>query len=63
MFLPRNLPTDWQPLDTITAEDCAREGFLGMTPAQFVTFFCQANGCEADVMVNRIEFEYLESQP
>ncbi len=59
----RILSTDWQPLANITAEDCAREGFPGMTPAEFVFFFCWANSCKRDVMVNRIEFEYLESQP
>lgn len=58
----RILSTDWQPLDNITAEDCAAEGFPDLTPAEFVAFFCQANGCEADAMVNRIKFEYLESQ-
>lgn len=59
----RILSTDWQPLSSITAEDCAREGFPGLTPAEFIAFFCRANGCEADVMVNRIEFEYSGRQP
>lgn len=59
----RILSTDWQPLTSITAEDCAREGFPRLTPAEFVALFCLANGCEADVMVNRIEFEYLKEQP
>lgn len=57
------LSTDQQPLVGITAEDCAVEGFPGLTPAEFVVFFCRANGRETDVMAKRIEFEYLESQP
>lgn len=36
-----------------------REGFPGITPEEFVTMFCQHNGCSPDVIVNRIEFKYL----
>lgn len=56
----RILNTDWQPLDHITPEDCIREGFPDMTPAQFVQFFCDHNKCSPLTKVNRIEFEYID---
>jgi len=31
-----------EQLDAITADDCAREGFPGVSPAEFVAFFRQA---------------------
>jgi hypothetical protein len=31
-----------EPLDAITAEDCAREGFPELTPAEFVAFYRRA---------------------
>ena len=40
--------------------EVCREGFPDMTPAGFVAMFCKANKCAADVMVNRIEFGYVE---
>ena len=43
-------------LDTITADECRREGFPDMTPAEFVAFFCKANRCEPETIVTRIEF-------
>lgn len=46
-------------LDTITRDDCRREGFPELTPAAFVAMFCKANQCTPDVMVRRIEFERL----
>jgi hypothetical protein len=46
-------------LDAITAEDVRREGFSEMSPANFVSFFCEANHCEPDAEVTRIEFEYV----
>ena len=58
----RILNTDRQPLRNITAEDCAREGFPEMSPAEFVNFFCEHNKCTPDTLVNRIEFEYVVSQ-
>ena len=43
-----------EPLDAITADDCAREGFPGITPAEFVTFFTRAKGREgADALARR----------
>lgn len=31
-----------EPLDAITADDCAREGFPELTPAEFVAFYRKA---------------------
>ena len=45
-------------LDAITAEDCVREGFPGMAPAEFVEMFCH-QGCDPGTVVNRIEFRRL----
>lgn len=55
----RIISTDWQPLRNITAEDVRREGFPDMSPDDFVAFFCKHNRVTPDVLVNRIEFEYL----
>jgi hypothetical protein len=35
------------------------EGFPKMTPAQFVSMFCEHNKCDPSRVINRIEFEYL----
>ena len=49
-----------EPLDAITADDVAAEGFPQMTPAQFVSFFCATHrGCSPDTEVARIEWRYL----
>lgn len=52
-----------EQLDTITREDCAREGFPEMTPAQFVRFFQRNHdkglGIDAYAVVTRIEFRYI----
>lgn len=50
-----------EPLNTITAEDVAREGFPDMTPAEFVAFFCEHMRCKRDTWVTRIEFRYLDA--
>jgi len=55
----RILSTDWQPLSSITVEDCVREGFPEMSPVEFVEFFCEHNKGTSEMMVNRIEFEYI----
>lgn len=49
-------------LDTITPEDVVREGFPGMTPAEFVAMFCRHMGCEAGTVVNRIEFKRIDGE-
>lgn len=48
-----------QPLYKITRADCRREGFPELTASKFVEMFCRHNRCEADKVVNRIEFEYI----
>lgn len=45
------------PLDGVTDEDAAREGFPEMTGAEFVAFFCKAMKCTPAQTVNRIEFQ------
>ena len=49
-----------EPLDRITAADVVREGFPNLTRRQFIDLFCKANKCSPDIVVNRIEFEYLK---
>jgi hypothetical protein len=55
-----------EPLETMTsipdygALEVAREGFPKMTPTAFVQFFCKANKCTPETIINRIEFEYLD---
>jgi len=48
-------------LSSMPLEDCAREGFPQMTPAEFVSMFVGHNsGCNRRTIVTRIEFEYVE---
>lgn len=46
-------------LDSITFDDVGREGFPGMSPAEFVRMFCNSMDCKADTIVTRIEFDYV----
>lgn len=47
-------------LSLITQDDCAREGFPGMTPGEFVEMFCKTHkGVRPTTPINRIEFEYI----
>jgi hypothetical protein len=48
-----------EPLNSITDEDCVREGFPELTPEQFVEMFSAHNNCSKDQIINRIEFEYI----
>ena len=48
-----------EPLDAITPDDVAREGFPEMTPTDFVVMFRVHMGGTAGQTVNRIEFEFL----
>lgn len=48
-----------EPLNAITAEDCAAEGFPEMTAIAFIEIFCKAMRCKPTTSVTRIEFEYL----
>jgi hypothetical protein len=49
-----------QYVNDITLQECAREGFSGMTPTEFVGMFCRVNKCWPNTIVNRIEFKYVE---
>ncbi|HNB55019.1 MAG TPA: hypothetical protein PK530_23920 [Anaerolineales bacterium] len=56
--------TRWEPLRDITQEDVAREGFPDWTPDQFIAFYCAAKkGRTPDMLVNRIEFQYMRLDP
>ena len=51
-----------EPLQRILSEPggCAREGFPGKTPEQFILMFCAHMGGWSDQIVTRIQFEYVE---
>lgn len=47
-------------LDAITPDDVTAEGFPGMTPDEFVAFFCSSHhGCTPETEVTRIEWRYI----
>ena len=50
--------------DIVTAigdeRELRKEGFPNLSSRDFVDMFCEANNCERDQVVNRIEFEYLK---
>ena len=49
-----------EPLERITAEDVAREGFPGMSPEEFMRrFFVDAQGIQPSDHVTRIEWAYV----
>lgn len=58
-----------EPLSRMTDDlaygqaECVGEGFPELTPQEFVAMFCVANRCEPTTVVQRIEFEYLTTQP
>lgn len=55
----------WERLDRMITEpeygaaEVIKEGFPEMSPGQFVEMFCKTNKCEPDILVHRMEFEYL----
>ena len=55
----------WEPLSRMTddleygQEECIKEGFPEMEPADFVNFYCRSIRCTPDTVVHRMEFEYL----
>lgn len=49
-----------EPLEAITPEDVAAEGFPGMTPAEFVAMYRRHGDRAADGLVTRIEYEYVK---
>ena len=52
--------TRWEPLNEITKADCILEGFPDMEPAEFVAMIVKHYGCQADKLINRIEFKFVE---
>lgn len=53
-----------EPLERITAEEVAREGFPGMSPHEFIRrFFVEAQGIQPADEVTRIEWAYLANAP
>ena len=48
-----------EPLNKITKRECVLEGFPDMVPEDFISIFCDLNGCKPTETVNRIEFEYV----
>lgn len=52
-----------EPLEAITPDDVSREGFPGMTPAEFVTLYRRHGDKSKDRKVARIEFNYVEIIP
>jgi hypothetical protein len=55
-----------EPLSAIDQDDCRREGFPEMTPAEFVAFFCRVHKgqkCTPETEVTRIEFRFHPGKP
>ncbi len=52
--------TRWEPLNAITKEECIKEGFPDMKPAEFVEMICrQYKNKTPQSEINRIEFSYV----
>ena len=49
-------------LSCISWEDCAREGFPELSPAEFVAMFCREMSCRLDRIVTRIEFRRVAGE-
>lgn len=56
----RVVKVDREKLSACTEDDCVREGFPDLVGVQFVKMFCEHMGGNADQIVTRIEFEYLD---
>lgn len=56
----RIISTRPEPLNAISSDDVAREGFPHWTPEQFVNMIVKHYGVSPSAKVNRIEFEYLD---
>jgi hypothetical protein len=63
LFRGRCVTNRREPLNAVTPDECVREGFPEMTPAQFVEFYCLHNKCKPEDEISRIEFEYLDDEP
>ena len=48
-----------EPLNTITKEDCVKEGFPELDPAEFVDMLCVHYKCQPSAIINRIEYVYI----
>ncbi len=48
-----------EPLHLIPPEEVSKEGFLDMTTAGFIKFFCDANSCYHDAVVTVIKFKKI----
>lgn len=65
-FHIRCFPTQ-EPLRKMTDDpeygqrECAREGFPGLPPETFVTWFCEGHHCTPDETITRIEFTYTRA--
>ena len=57
--LIRVVSTRPEPLNAITPEECVREGFPEMQPADFVAMLCRHYRCDSGKTVNRIEYQYI----
>jgi len=55
----RVLKVSQEPLDSITQEDVAKEGFPERTPIGYIDRFCRVMECGPTQIVSRIEFEYV----
>lgn len=62
LALIRVVSVRFEALNTITKADCEREGFPDFEPHQFVDMLQDVYECEPDATINRIEFEYVESE-
>jgi hypothetical protein len=51
-----------EPLESITADEVAMEGFPCMTPEEFVTMFCSHMEATPKSIVTRIEFERIANE-
>jgi hypothetical protein len=51
-----------EPLDAITPQDVAAEGFPDWTVEKFVSFFTRTHrGCTPEAEITRIEWRYLDA--
>jgi Uncharacterized conserved protein len=57
----RVVSTRKEPLNAITQDDVIREGFPDWTPEQFIAMLVEHYKVDPRKLVNRIEFEYVES--
>jgi hypothetical protein len=49
-----------EPIEDVTDEDVAREGFPDKDAAWFASMFCEMAGCEADHVITRIAYRYVD---